>query len=178
MKKQTTNIRVDTAFSDDGNHRYYLRKIWDESKPVALIVSKSAGFDNGVTETTTQNILTNNLYSLGYGGFCLCNLFSEINGDGTDGDNTEIISGLIADKDLKEIIVCWGNLSASKESVQEQAAGVEDLIRKAKKKTVLAVSDGENINCHPLSPMVRKHFELVPYDLTLREIPTEGADVA
>ena len=178
MKKQTTNIRVDIAFSDDGKHRYYLRKIWDESRPIALVVSKSAGFDNGVTETTTQNILTNNLYDLDYGGFCLCNLFSEINGADTDGDNTEIISSLIADKDFKEIIVCWGTLSASKESVQEQAARVEDLIRKAKKKTVLAVSDGENINCHPLSPMVRKHFELVPYDLTLKAISPKGAEVA
>ena len=76
MKSVTTTIINEATFSDDGRHRYALKKVWNSSRPLALIVSKSAGSDDGVFETFTQSIITNNLYKLGYGGFCLCNLFS------------------------------------------------------------------------------------------------------
>ena len=163
MTEKSIDIKVEAVFSEDKKHRYFLRRIWDESKPVALVVSKSAGSDDGVFMTTTQMLISNQLYLLGYGGFCLCNLFSEINGKGSDDENLKMIKALASDKEYKDIIICWGNLDSAKESVQEQAVAVEKILLSEKKKKILAVSDGTGINCHPLSPMVRKHFELVLY---------------
>ena len=98
MKSVTTTIITEATFSDDNRHRYALKKVWNSSKPLALIVSKSAGSDDGVFETLTQTIITNNLYKLGYGGFCLCNLFSSINGKDSDKDNMQTIKELANSK--------------------------------------------------------------------------------
>ncbi len=167
MKSIARSITVETTFNDNGTHRYSLKKLWDDTKPVALIISKSAGNDDGVFETLTQTIITNNLYKLGYGGFCLCNLFSSINGKSTDNENIQSIKALVSS--YKDIIVCWGSLSASKESIQKEAVKVINILANAKKKNIYTVSNGVATNCHPLSPSVRKEFELVPFEFNNKE---------
>ena len=164
MKLNKTKVIVETAFSEDDRKRYFLKKVWDTDKPIPIVVSKSAGADDGVFETLTQTLLTNNLYQLGYGGFCLCNLFAGIGSRETDADNLKVIQQLCKTADYKEIICCWGNLENAAEDVQKEAGSVIGILT-ASKKALLAVSDGEHRNCHPLSPSVRKYFELVPYDV-------------
>ena len=169
MKSVTTTIITEATFSDDNRHRYALKKVWNDKRPLALIVSKSAGSDDGVFETLTQSIITNNLYKLGYGGFCLCNLFSSINGKDSDKDNIQLIKELANSKDYPDIIICWGCLSASKESIQEQAIKVVNILANVKKKNIYTVSNGIATNCHPLSPSVRKSFDIVPFEFASEE---------
>lgn len=69
MKETQTTISCKSVWDDKKQNRYMLSKVWDTSKPTALVISKSAGIDDGVEQTVTQLIITNNLFELGYGGF-------------------------------------------------------------------------------------------------------------
>lgn len=164
MKTIENTIKTAAEFNEEMTHRYALQKIWKSSKPVALVISKSAGNDDGIKETLTQMIITNNLYQLGYGGFCLCNLFSALDGKASNAENAAIIKRNVLSKDFRDVIVCWGNLTADSESIRAREKELIDILAAAKGKNILFVSNGISSNCHPLSPSVRKNFELVPFN--------------
>lgn len=164
MKTIENTIKATAEFNEEMTHRYSLQKIWNSAKLIALVISKSAGNDDGIKETLTQMIITNNLYQLGYGGFCLCNLFSALDGKSSDAENAAIIKRNVSSKDFRDVIVCWGNLNASNESIQTKEKEMLDILAAAKGKNILFVSNGISSNCHPLSPSVRKNFELVPFN--------------
>ena len=166
MKETQTTISCKTLWDDKKQNRYMLSKVWDTSKPTALVISKSAGIDDGVEQTVTQLIITNNLFELGYGGFVLCNLISNINGKTICPHNIKVLEEQIKSKAHKSIILCWGTDDKFSETLKKEIISIIEIFKKEKIKNVLRISDGSTENyCHPLYPKVRNSFFLVPVDL-------------
>lgn len=167
MIETKSTINCKSVWDDKKQHRYSFEKEWDSKKPKVLVISKSAGIDDGIEQTLTQMIITNNLYDLGFGGFTLCNLISDINGsNAVSAENIKTITEYIKSKELSGVIICWGSDEKFPDFLKEEADKVTDIIKKAKKENVFRISDGETANfCHPLSPKVRNNFFLTPVQL-------------
>ena len=74
MITENSKIENTVIFSDDNTHRYLLSRIWNTSNEVPLFITKTAGQANGVLLDLTTNIISSNLYKLGYGCFYAVNL--------------------------------------------------------------------------------------------------------
>lgn len=67
MIEVRNEIRNFCLYSEDGNHRYLLARIWDEKKSIPLFISKCSGEAGGIQLELTNTLITNNLYAFGYG---------------------------------------------------------------------------------------------------------------
>lgn len=179
MREETNEIRNYAIYSDDEKHRYVLCRIWDDKKPIPLFVSKMSGIADGIYLELTNSLITNNLYTLGYGGYYTVNLCSGIHGK-TEKLADEETDKYIAEyaKKASEIIISWGNLTRN--DLKEREKKVLKLL-KASKKKVLAVTDTNGKeNVHILTPNVRNGFSLVEVNvkelLALTEKKTEKTE--
>lgn len=116
MKKKLPEMKESNAlFSKDGEHRYALIRIWDETKPKVMFVglnpSKAGERNNDKTITKVIKIADNN----GFGGLYMMNLFSFITPypeqlqicQATNNINNEY---LLKYAQLSEkVVFCWGN---------------------------------------------------------------------
>ena len=73
---ETINKGAD--FSNDGNYRYRLWRIWDESKPKVMVIGLNPSNANAEKDDPTISILKRMLSILGYGGFYMMNCFAYI----------------------------------------------------------------------------------------------------
>lgn len=166
MKESNVTISCTSVWDEKKQHRFLFVKTWDEKKPKALVISKSAGVDDGIEQTVTQVIISNNLNSLGYGGFALCNLISDVNGKSVSPNNLKVIEEQVKSGVFKTVILCWGADEKFPDSLQKEIANIVNVLKKAKSDNVVRISDGVTNNCcHPLSPKVRNSFFLVPIKL-------------
>lgn len=160
MREESNQIENFGIYSDDETHRYLLARIWDKKKPIPLFVSKRSGQADGIYLELTNSLITNNLYTLGYGGYYAVNLCSGIFGK-TETLADEETDKIIAEyaKNSSEVIISWGNLTRN--DLKEREIKVLKVLKTAKKR-VLAVSDGNGKeNVHILTPSVRNSFSLV-----------------
>lgn len=151
----TTLIR-----SEDGNHRYLLSKVWDESKGHAMLIMLCAGSADTVNIDTTTMLVIKNLKALDFGGVSICNLFSNSDKE-TDEENDRVI--LDTAKDSAPIIFAWGTGSATNPAAQRRISEVLEMLKPYQKHTFcIATPDGKN-GQHPLSPKLRDSWVLVPF---------------
>ncbi len=164
MREESNQIENFAIYSDDDKHRYLLARIWDKKKPIPLFISKRSGKADGIYLELTNSLITNNLYTLGYGGYYAVNLCSGIFGKTEnlfDDETDKIISDYA--KKASEIIISWGNITRN--DIKEREKKVLKLL-KISKKRVLAVSDGNGKeNIHILTPSVRNGFSLSEVNL-------------
>lgn len=168
MIETTNTIQCKSLWDEKRQNRYLFQKIWDDKKEKLLVISKSAGIDDGVEQTVTQLIITNNLSELGYGGFALCNLISDLSGKSKkmSDENIKLLSEQIKSKDFSGIIICWGSQEKFPDYLKGEAEKVLELIKKSKRETVYRITDGTTMGfCHPLSPRVRNNFQLAQVKL-------------
>ena len=168
MIETTNSIQCKSLWDDKRQHRYLFEKEWDAKKEKLLLISKSAGIDDGVEQTVTQLIITNNLSELGYGGFTLCNLISDLSGKEKkiSDENIKLLSEQIKSKNFAGIIICWGSQEKFPDYLKSEAEKVLELIKKSKRETVYRITDGTTMGfCHPLSPRVRNNFQLAQVKL-------------
>lgn len=161
MITEKSNIQNECIYSNDKTHRYLLSRIWDKDKPIALFVTKNAGNANGICIELTNNIITNNLYNLGYGGYYAVNLYSSIYPSDTMFDKTtdDIIKKY--SKLADDVIISWGTITTK--ALQKRENDVLNILSN-NSKNLLTVSDSNgHINIHPLTPSVRKGFYLTKY---------------
>lgn len=72
------NINKGADFSNDGLYRYKLWRIWDDSKPKAMVIGLNPSNANADKDDPTISILKRMLSILGYGGFYMMNCFAYI----------------------------------------------------------------------------------------------------
>ena len=161
MINEKNSIQNECIYSDDKNHRYLLSRIWNKDKPIALFITKNAGMANGIYIELTNNIITNNLYKLGYGGYYAVNLYSAINQRDKMFDKTtdDIIKKY--SKLANDVIIAWGTLTTK--SLQRRESDVLDLLIKNSKKLLTVCDNTGHMNVHPLTPSVRQGFILTEY---------------
>lgn len=161
MVNEKNSIQNECIYSDDKNHRYLLSRIWNKDKPIALFITKNAGMANGIYIELTNNIITNNLYKLGYGGYYAVNLYSAINQRDKMFDKTtdDIIKKY--SKLANDVIIAWGTLTTK--SLQKRESDVLDILIKNSKKLLTVCDNTGHMNVHPLTPSVRQGFMLTEY---------------
>ena len=116
--------RSGAQFSDCGNYRYQLWRIWDEALPKALCIGLNPSTADGLKDDATMGIMKRLMKQLDYGGFYMTNLYGFISPHPKDllncedpiGENDQVIEGLA--KTCDDIIFCWGNGMLEKERAQ------------------------------------------------------------
>lgn len=111
-------------FSECGNYRYKLWRIWDDSKPLAMCIGLNPSTANADKNDTTIRYLIQMLTILGYGGFYMTNLFAIISSKpeillthpdplGENDDKLMEVKSLCQD-----VIACWGAFKQAKERIK------------------------------------------------------------
>lgn len=170
MPIETATIKCKSIFSDDSQHRYQMSKVWDKSLPQANIITIAPSECHGVESDLTTNIITNNLHSLGFGGYTLTNLISKIGVDIKKITNKNDLYNNDTDKHIlscaetaDKIIVAWGSFAKTRKQFADREKQVFGLIKPYQDKIVQITNGADRTFLHPLSPCSRKAFILKPY---------------
>ena len=102
-----STMKTAAVFSEDNQHRYLLRKTWDENKIKAMILMTfPASSSIEYQDLTTMSIL-NNLAKLKYGSVDILNLFSK-----TDATMSQDLSVLNTPENDQQILQSAENADA------------------------------------------------------------------
>ena len=161
MKTEETILKTTAIYSDDGDKRYLLSKVWDEKKPklaIIMLVPSTAGVIE--LDSTTQLVL-NNANRLGYGKVDILNLFSTLNDYDlklSDEEDVENIKAIVESaKEADTVVYAAGVGKATNELFLDRQAEVLDALRPFEDKLYcIGNEDGTVIGRHPLSPAVRR----------------------
>lgn len=164
VKEVSSTIDVKITESDDGEHRYAIKRIWDAESPLVTVLTLYPTQSTIVENDLTNFLITSNVFKLGYGGYYSTNLFSEKliekskYGYTTDNVNDEFIVN--SAKDSEFIILAYGSMPTKRKQVRERLNDVLTLLDKKRlSKKIRILTDEEKINCyHPLSVKVRKQW--------------------
>ena len=169
MQTETTIIKSKAMFSDDGEHRFLLRREWNEEKKFAMIIMINPNTADTLNVDLTTMLVLNNLNKLGFGSVNIVNLYSRImpklslrfnsDYDLIANECDGIIEQYAAMSDA--IIIAWGSVGNNSQRVRERQADLLEILRPYANKLYKIGKDGY----HPLTPAVRNNWELEPYEL-------------
>jgi hypothetical protein len=168
MLTEQGTMFTEVVFNDTKTERFLLRKIWDESKPVACLIMSNPSTANVVTIDMTTHYTICNLFKLGYGGVEILNMTSTIttkldtkHGVALFDENAEFI--LKSAENAEKVIIAWGVCGEGNRKIQEiQRKLLKKLEPFADKLFVIASDKGES-GFHPLAPQIRFSWELIPF---------------
>lgn len=170
MINMNTTVKVDVTESDNHEHRYVLKKVWDTKKPLATIITLYPGKADLILSDTTQMLITNQLYTKGFGGFFSVNLYSMIgiadsaNKKFKQANNTENDKLILeCAKESKQIIFAWGSLPQKNRIVKERVEKLIEKLDKEKKKCFILSDEQSSKYYHPLTGKVRMKWNLLPF---------------
>ncbi len=113
-------------FSDCRKYRFALWRIWDSSKPYAMIIGLNPSIANETRADHTLTRCINLAKILGYGGVCMTNLFAYVNTYPNEMKKQDNPIGKDNDDWLKKyaeyadiVIAAWGNDGAFKNRSSE-----------------------------------------------------------
>lgn len=148
-----------------------MSKIWDKNLPQANIITIAPSECHNIVSDLTTNIITNNLYMLGFGGYTITNLISKIGIDVKKIKNTKDLWNNETDKhilscaeDADKIIIAWGSFAHTRKQFAEREKQVLTLLKPYQDK-VQQITNGDRQLLHPLTPCVRNAFVLQPYSI-------------
>lgn len=164
---EKTTIKCEAIFSDDARHRYVLRKEWDKSKPKACVITIAPSADFNVTSDLTTQLIQNNLTMLDFGGFELVNLYSKVT-TSKDEYTSKGMYNRDTDKYIKEsceasetIVMAWGKAHLKSKELSARVEAVNKLLEKHISKLYFIADENGRSELHPLTPSVRKKWNLV-----------------
>ena len=160
MKTIATTLATVAQFSDDGNKRYLLRKIWNEKLPSLTIIMMAPSDASGIVLDVTTLLCLNNASRLGYGSITIVNLFATLNdfalhqAEEEDPENLKAI--LEAVRKADQIVYAPGTGKAKNKVFQKRQEQVlKELAPYEVKLCCLCDDEGKAKYQHPLSPAVR-----------------------
>jgi hypothetical protein len=115
ISRAMTYISKEAKFSECGNYRYYLKRVFDDNKPMAMVIGLNPSTADATDDDATISALRRLLEPLGYGGFYMTNLFAWIS---TDPDDLQSKPNPVGDNDAwlgavrslcKDVIFAWGS---------------------------------------------------------------------
>ena len=164
-------IKCEAIFNEDRTHRYLWKRVWDKDKPLAAVVMLNPCLsDNIVTDTTTTLVVNNVARLESYGGVVIVNLYSLLttklnfrwnsDEDLNDKENDAYIKK--AAEEASTVILAWGKSADTNQRIQERAKRVLEILAPYKDKLTV-ITDGVREGLHPLTPILRQMWELIPY---------------
>lgn len=171
MITEKDTIKCESIFNETRTHRYLWKRVWDKDKPMATVIMLNPCLaDNIITDTTTSLVVNNIARLEEYGGVVIVNLYSLLIGklnfrwfsdeDLIGEDNDNCIKK--AAEESETVILAWGKSADTNQRIEERAKQVLELLAPFKDKLKI-ISDGEREGLHPLTPALRRLWELVPY---------------
>lgn len=171
MITQKDVIKCESVFSDDMNHRFIWKRIWDKEKPLAAVIMLNPAFSDNILVDTSTALVVNNIARLeNFGGVEIVNLYSVLTKKlnfkfNSDDDLNDPQNDLFIKKAAEEcsvFILAYGKTYESNYRITERADAVIAMLEKQKEK-LFVISDGERDSIHPLTPSLRKGWILKPY---------------
>lgn len=171
MITEKDTIKCESIFNEDRTHRFLWKRVWNKDKPLAAVVMLNPCIaDNIITDTTTALVVNNIARLEEYGGVTIVNLYSLLTAklnfrwnsdeDLNDEENDDYIKK--AAEEAKLVILAWGKSADTNQRIAERADDVLEILSPYKDK-LKVITDGEREGLHPLTPILRQRWELVPY---------------
>ncbi|HDC8542135.1 TPA: DUF1643 domain-containing protein [Staphylococcus aureus] len=168
MNTIKSTIHTEAIFSDDEQHRYLLKKTWDEKKSACTVITMYPHLDGVLSlDLTTVLILNQLANSEQYGAVYLVNLFSNIKTpmsikhlkDKEPYDEHTDIHLMKAISESETVILAYGAY-AKRPVVVERVAQVMEMLKPHKKKVKKLINPVTNEIMHPLNPKARQKWIL------------------
>lgn len=164
MQNIKSTLETEAIFSEDANHRYLLKKTWDNDKKVLTIVTMYPHFSGVLNlDLTTQLVINKISEKEEYGAIYFINLYSNIETpinlkhlENSHDKHTDI-QIMKAVKEADEVILAWGAY-AKKASVESRVNEVLEMLEQHKKKVKKLINPQTNEIMHPLNPKARSKW--------------------
>ncbi|MDQ1005438.1 hypothetical protein QFZ28_006016 [Neobacillus niacini] len=156
LRKQyeSSIVKGEAQFSEDGNHRYFLQRVWNKDLPMAAAIMLNPTDADALYSDKTLMKLMNDFVEQNYGGFYVVNLFSYIakreglllektSYDDRYDKNTDFwISHAI--KNSENTYIAWGSNKNRVTRIKQ----VIKILKKLKKETVYRPEDANGNITH------------------------------
>ena len=160
-------IKTEVVSSEDGQHRYLIRKEWDKNKSKAMVIMINPSISGEVVMDHTTMYVLNNLYTLNFGSVDIVNIFSNLDGSRkTKGIALEIEQEnerqiMLSAEKVDRIIIAWGTIGNFQKCIQQKQKVLLELLKPYEEK-IFQISDGKGeVGFHPLAPQIRSGWNLV-----------------
>ena len=166
MNTIKSTIHTEVIFSDDEQHRYLLKKTWNEKKPACTVITMYPHLDSILSlDLTTVLILNQLANSEQYGTVFLVNLLSNIK----TSENLKHIKEpfdkhidihlMKAISESETVILAYGAY-AKRPVVVKRVEQVMEMLKSHKKKVKKLINPATNETMHPLNPKARQKWTL------------------
>lgn len=166
MQNIKSTLETEAIFSEDANHRYLLKKTWDNDKKVLTIVTMYPHFSGVLNlDLTTQLVINKISEKEEYGAIYFINLYSNIETpinlkhlENSHDKHTDIHI-MKAVKEADSVLLAWGSYG-KKPLVQNRVDDVLNMLKPHKKKISILTNPQTNEIMHPLNPYARKDWTI------------------
>lgn len=157
-------LATEAIFSDDKQHRYLLKKIWDSDKQTVTIITMYPHYEGVLNIDLTTQLVMNKISEMDESGSInFVNLYSNITTpinikhlENSHDKHTDI-QIMKAVKESDEVILAWGAY-AKKASVESRVNEVLEMLKPHKKKVKKLINPQTNEIIHPLNPKARSKW--------------------
>ncbi len=168
MITENSKLTTEVIYSDDKQHRYLLRKLWNINLPSVSIIMLSPATSNEIRIDMTTMYIINNCYNQKFGSVDILNLYSKLDSETleTNSENDEVI--LKSCQKCDTIVLAWGKGNATNKVVNARIDEVLKLLQPHNEK-MFSISDGISSGFHPLGRTVRLSWHLVKFQFPTAE---------
>ena len=164
METFKSTLETEAIFSDDQQHRYLLKKTWDNEKQTITIITMYPHYDGILNIDLTTQLIMNKVSEMdAFGSIHFVNLYSNITTpinlkhlENAYDKHTDI-QIMKAVKESDEVILAWGAY-AKKPSVEARVNEVLEMLKPHKKKLKQLINPATNEIMHPLNPKARSKW--------------------
>ena len=172
MITEKETVKCEAVFNEERTHRYLWKQVWNKDKPLACVVMLNPANADCLIYDTTSYLVQNNIARLDtYGGVVIVNIYSKITSklnlrwdsdeELNDSENDTYIKKAATECDI--VILAWGTGALTNKRVLERVKDVLELLKPFTKK-MFVITDGDEMRAiHPLTPAVRAHWVLSPF---------------
>lgn len=160
MKTESTVMTTTVIYSDDGQRRYSLKKVWDDKLNKLAVIMLAPATASGIAVDHTTMYILDNAVRLGFGSVEIVNLNSMI-GDSSFRSMTEdpenIAAIIAAAKEANTVVYAPGSgMNGNKVFLDAQKEILNLIVAEGQASKLMCLSDGVGGRFyHPLAPKVR-----------------------
>ena len=159
-------LETEAIFSDDNQHRYLLKKTWDNDKKIISVITCYPNFEGTKKLDLTTQLIMNKVVEMDeFGSIHFVNLYSNITTpinikhlENSHDKHTDI-QIMKAVKESDEVILACGAY-AKKASVESRVNEVLEMLKPHKKKVKRLINPQTNEIIHPLNFIARSIWTL------------------
>ena len=169
---ETGIMHTEIVYNESKTRRYRLTKIWDASKPRAMVLMTNASTADVVSIDYTTLYTIKNLDAIGFGGVDILNMSSlitvklEIPKYGEIMEESENLTHILSTAEKADkILIAWGKLGENNKKVRLLQLKILEQLKQYEEKIYGITNDlTSNDLYHPLAPQIRFEWILKPYE--------------